>query len=351
MGVITMISAIVFCLVLGILVSFHEFGHLIVAKLCGMKIDAYSIGFGPKLIKFKLGETEYSLSLIQLGGYIKPAGPNFKEDVRRKDPNKNRYFVCKPAWKKALVIIAGPIFNLLLGLILTTGLIYYTGTVPEITTTIGEILENSPASKAGIQKNDSIVAINGKNITNWLDVLFYKQKNTDQKILLTLKRNGNILNVSIKPESTKEGVVIGIAPKIQEKKVTGLAIPIEGWKRFTMITKLQIDGMLDLFTGKISPKNVGGPISIFKITDSATKEGFSMLVGLMILLNIALGLFNLLPIPALDGGQLQLLILEMIMHRPLSKKIQSSIQIAGFIILLLILLLATINDVSRLIHH
>ena len=345
-----MIGLLMFFVVLGILVSFHEFGHLIVGKMCGMKIDAYSIGFGPKLLKFKFGETEYSLSLIQLGGYIKPAGPSFKEDVDPKDPDKNRYFICKPIWKRALMILAGPVFNLLLGLILTMGLIYSSGSAPETTMAIEEVLENSPAAKAGVQKGDIVIAIDGKNITNWLDITFNVQKNKDKQIALTLKRNGNLLNISVKPESTKEGLIIGISPVIQQKKVKGLAIVTEGYKRYVVIIRLQVNGMIDLFTGKISPKNVGGPITIYKITADATKEGFSMLIGLLIILNITLGLFNLLPIPALDGGQLQLLLIEAIMRRPLSKKAQSTIQIVGFIIILLIMLLAMFNDVSRLIH-
>lgn len=345
-----MISIIAFALILGILISFHEFGHLIVGKMCGMKIDAYSIGFGPKLFKFKWGETEYSLSLIQLGGYIKPAGPNFKEDVDPKDPDKKRYFVCKPVWKRALMILAGPVFNLLLGLILTMGLIYSNGSAPETTMAIEEVLENSPAAKAGVQKGDVVIAIDGKNITNWLDITFNVQKNKDKEIVLTLKRNEKLVNIGVKPESTKEGLIIGIAPTIQQKKVKGLAIITEGYKRYAILIRLQVNGMIDLFTGKISPKNVGGPITIYKITADATKEGFSMLVGLLIILNITLGLFNLLPIPALDGGQLQLLLLEAIMRRPLSKKVQTAIQITGFIILLLIMLLAMFNDVSRLIH-
>lgn len=345
-----MISAIVFLLVLGILVSFHELGHLIVAKMCGMKIDAYSIGFGPKLLKVKMGETEYSLSSILLGGYIKPAGPNFKEDVKSEDPDKNRYFICKPVWKRALMIIAGPAFNFLLGFILLTGMIYSTGTVSETTMVIGEVMENSPAAKAGIQKGDLIIAIDGKNITNWLDISFNIQNDKDQKIMLTLKRNGSILNISVKPESTKEGLVIGIASTVQQKKVKGLAILTEGYKRFAIVTRLQIKGMVQVFTGRISSKNIGGPIAIFKITEEATKEGFLTLIGLMVILNIALGLFNLLPIPALDGGQLQLLLIEAIMRRPLSKTIQTAIQIAGLVMIMLILLLATFNDVSRLIH-
>ena len=345
-----MIGLLMFFVVLGILVSFHEFGHLIVGKMCGMKIDAYSIGFGPKLLKFKFGETEYSLSLIQLGGYIKPAGPSFKEDVDPKDPDKNRYFICKPIWKRALMILAGPVFNLLLGLILTMGLIYSSGSAPETTMAIEEVLENSPAAKAGVQKGDIVIAIDGKNITNWLDITFNVQKNKDKQIALTLKRNGNLLNISVKPESTKEGLIIGISPVIQQKKVKGLAIVTEGYKRYVVIIRLQVNGMIDLFTGKISPKNVGGPITIYKITADATKEGFSMLIGLLIILNITLGLFNLLPIPAFDGGQLQLLLIEAIIRRPLSKKAQSTIQIVGFIIILLIMLLAMFNDVSRLIH-
>lgn len=345
-----MIGTMVFLLVLSILVSFHEFGHLIVAKMCGMKIDAYSIGFGPKLLKVKLGETEYSLSLILLGGYVKPAGPNFIEDVKPEDPDKNRYFVCKPVWKRALMIIAGPVFNFLLAFILLTGMIYSTNIVPEITMTIGEILKNSPAAKAGIQKGDSIVAIDGEKITDWSDLLLHIQENKDKKITLTLKRNEKLLNIGVKPEPTKEGLIIGIAPVIQQKKVSGLAILTEGARQLGTETKFQAKGMIHVLTRKISSKNLGGPIAIFEITDAATEGGFLMLLGLMVTLNIALGLFNLLPIPVLDGGRLPLLILEAIIGRPLSKTIQIAIQIMGFTMIMFIFLLATFNDISRLIH-
>src|SRR3989344_9397909 len=119
----TILVVLAFCF----LVGFHEFGHLVIAKLLGMKVDAFSIGFGPKLLKFNLGETEYSLSLFPLGGYVKPAGPDFAEDLNPDDSNNNRYFITKPVWKRFLVIAAGPTFNLLLAFLIISGVVYSAG--------------------------------------------------------------------------------------------------------------------------------------------------------------------------------------------------------------------------------
>ncbi len=346
-----MISALVFILLLGALIAFHELGHLIVAKICGMKIDAYSIGFGPKIFGFKIGETEYSLSWLLLGGYVRPAGPNFKEDVDLNDPDKDRYFVCQPVWKRALMVVGGPLFNFLLAFILLTGIFYRLGVAPVMTTVVGDIIKNSPAAKAGIKKGDKIIAINGEKVSKWQDIPLLIQESNGQKIRLTVKRGDDVLYMNVFPESDGSRFFVGIAPMVKRQKIDGLAPAIiEGTKQLKSQTELQTKGVAHLFKGKLSTKNVGGPVAIFNITSEAAKAGFGAILELAIILNIALAIFNLLPIPALDGGYLPLLACEAIRGRPLKKKTQIRIQIAGLVILFSILIFATCNDLTRLLH-
>ena len=267
------IAIAAFMLLLCVLISFHEFGHLIVAKICGMKIDTFSVGFGPKLFRIKLGETEYIFSAVIIGGYVKPAGPNFKEEINPNDPDKERYFAYQPIWKKALMIVAGPLFNFLLAFILLVTMFCY----------------------LGVPQNTKIITARQSKIGNFVPALE------------------------------------------------------EGARQLRTETEYQTKSLAKMFKGEVSFKEIGGPVAVFQITKEAVKEGFWMLWSLAIILNVALGIFNLVPIPSLDGGCLLLLVLEKAFGRSLCPKLQKRIYIAGMSVLILILILSTANDIFRLL--
>ena len=342
-----MANIVAFLVVLGVLVSFHEFGHLIVAKACNIKIDSYSVGFGPVLAKFKFGETEYRLSLIPLGGYVKPAGPNFRDDVNPDDPEKERYLVSAPTWKRASMIAAGPFFNLLLAFLMVTGVVYYHGSIVVLSGKIGEVAANSPASKAGLLKGDVIKAVNGEEVGEWMDALIPIQESNGREIKFTVEREGVILDIKIVPETKENRFFVGIGPVIEEKKINGFGAVQEGVLAVHDGISLQAVGMWHILTGKLSTKNLGGPIMIYQETGKAAKAGFSALFSLTVMLSIALGFFNLLPIPILDGGHLLMMGLEGVFGN-FSKEAHTLFQQVGMVLILFIFCFAIYNDISRL---
>lgn len=344
-----MISILITIAVFGALVAFHEFGHLLAAKLCGMKVDAFSIGFGPKLFSFKMGETEYCLSLLPLGGYMKSAGPEFLEDVKKGDPDIERYYVGKPAWKRFLVAAAGPIFNLLLAAAVMAAMAYHMGFVRDISPVIGKVVENSPAARAELQPGDKLISLNGEKIGDWMDFMVFFYEHKDESLKIKINRGNGILEIVLIPEMRDQRPFIGIVPVILERKVSSLlSALLEGvcgaWKE----SKFQLKSLVWIVKKKISHKNLGGPIMIFQVTAQAAKMGFSAVMGLFFTLNIALGIFNLLPIPILDGGRMALYLIEIISRRRLGKKLETSIMSAGVFLILLIFLLVTCNDIARI---
>lgn len=343
-------NMLVFLLILGALVSFHEFGHLIVAKACGMKIDSYSIGFGKVLFKFKIGETEYRISAIPLGGYVKQAGPNFLEDIDPNDPDKDRYFISKPVWQRALMVLAGPMFNFLFAIILASGIFYFLG-VLNITTTVDVVADDSPAYRAGVRKGDVIMSVNDEKISDWRDIVMIIQSKGNEKIKFGMKREDKIYDIFITPETKDNRLMVGIAPAVERQDIGGIIPALtEGTRRVAVEVLFQAKGFMYMFQKKIPSDSLGGPVMIYQVTKQAADEGIIALIGLMILLNVALGFFNLLPIPPLDGGHLLFLAIEVVIGKPVGKNAQMLVQMLGFGLMLLVMLFATKNDLARLFH-
>jgi len=341
-------NMLVFLLILGALVSFHEFGHLIVAKACGMKIDSYSIGFGKVLFKFKFGETEYRISAIPLGGYVKQAGPNFLEDIKSDDPDKDRYFISKPVWQRALMVLAGPLFNFLFAIILASGIFYFMG-VLNVTTVVGGVENNSPAERAGVRMGDIIVSVNDKEISDWRDIVMAIQVKENEKIKFGMKRENKVYDIFIIPEMKDQRLMVGISPVVERKSIGGIIPALtEGTRRVAIEIAFQAKGLMQMFQKKIPADSLGGPIMIYQVTKQVADEGWIALIGLMILLNVALGFFNLLPIPPLDGGHILFLAIETVLGKPLGKDAQVIMQTLGFGLLMLVMLFATKNDLFRL---
>lgn len=335
MPITTIVAAIfVFLMV----VVFHEFGHFTVAKLVGIKVNEFSIGMGPKIISTKKGETQYSIRALPIGGYVKMEG----ED---EDSNDARSFNNKSKLARGAVLIAGAFMNFVLAIILFTMLAFHVG---ETTTTIGEILNDQPAQQAGLEVGDKIVEINGAQINKWDEVIeAIKANQGDKPIEITILRNGKEISKTIKPfyNETEKRYVVGIVTK-QEKS---LALSIKkGFKDTGNVLVQMFDFFERLFRGKVSSKEVAGPVGIIKTVGDAASYGLWPVLFFTALISVNLGFFNLLPIPALDGGRVIFLIIEAIRGKKMNPDKEGFVHFIGFVFLILLMVFVTYKDIIKL---
>ena len=355
-------SAIYFIVVLGILVFVHELGHFILAKKLGVGVVTFSLGFGPKLIGRKVGETQYQISAVPLGGFVKLIGENREEEVREED--RARSFLIQPIWKRTLIICAGPFFNIFLTLVVFCFSFMFFGIPQEplpLPPKIGDISPGFPAERAGLKKDDMILSINGVSPTTWEDLSKTVRKSEGKELSIKVKRNGENIEFKIIPKISKEKTeqgektvyVIGIMAPYEEitfryKRVGPGEAIYEGGLQTWHLTKLTVIVLGKIISGKISPKTIGGPILIAQEAGRQGKKGLPYLLGLIAILGINLGLINLFPIPILDGGHLLFLIMEAILGRPVSTKKMEIAQQIGLILLILLMIFAFHNDIRRL---
>jgi regulator of sigma E protease len=356
------ISMVYFILVLGILIFIHEFGHFLLAKQLGVGVITFSLGFGPKLIGRKIGETQYQISAVPLGGYVKLIGEDRGEEVKEED--RARSFSFQPIWKRTLIICAGPFFNMFLTLVIFCFIFLLFGIPQEplpLPPKIGGLSSGLPAEKAGMKKGDTVLSIDGVNITTWENISNIIRKSEGKELSIKVIRNGEIIEFKISPEISEEKTakgektiyVIGIIAPFEEmtyryKRVGPGEAVYEGVLQTWYFTKLMVVVLGKMISGEISPKTIGGPIQIAQEAGKQGKKGLPYLLGLIAILGINLGLINLFPIPILDGGHLLFLMMEAILGRPVSiKKIEIAQQI-GLILIILLMIYAFHNDLRRI---
>jgi len=348
----------------GVLILFHELGHFIFAKILGVKVLKFSLGFGPKLFSKKIGETEYILSAVPLGGYVKPLGEEPGEEI--KEEEKHRAFNFQPVWKRAAIVFAGPVFNFVLAYFifiafLSINLPVVIPSLNSISATVEDVAKDSPAMKAGIQKNDTVISIDEKAVNDWNDMAETFSKNPGKELSLKVKRGDNIIAVMVTPESVKtkgekgdEPVVgrIGISKKMNFKVVQTKSIfmaPVKGIEAVYEWSILTLQVVEKLFTGNLSPKQVGGPIMIVDAASKAASAGVTAYFGLIAIISVNLAILNLLPIPVLDGGHLMFMTIEALRGKPLSEKVMTIATKAGFAMLMLLVVVVFYNDTIRII--
>ncbi|WP_053957399.1 RIP metalloprotease RseP [Inediibacterium massiliense] len=322
--------------VFGVLVVFHEFGHFSVAKLVGIKVHEFSIGMGPRIFKKKGQETEYSIRILPLGGYVKMEGEDEKS-------NDARSFNNKPLWARISVILAGPFMNFVLAILLFTTIFYMIG-FP--TTTIQNVMNNSPAQKSGIQAGDKILSINEEEMNNWQEIQKTIQNNKNPSIDMKILRQGNEKSISIIPridEKTKKGA-IGIAPKAQKSFLLSIKA---GWNTMFLVIDEMIGFFGNLFKGKVSSQDVVGPVGIIYLVGEAAKTNIYNVLRLAALISVNLGIVNLLPIPALDGGRIVFLLAEGIVGRPLDPEKEGFIHFTAFVLLMGLMVFMIYKDIMR----
>lgn len=330
--------------VFGLLIFVHELGHFVTAKLVGMRVHEFAIGFGPKIFSRQRGETMYSLRLIPLGGFNKIAGMDPDEEQDEKS------FNAKPIWARMLVIVAGSAMNFILPVFLF--LIVFSGygiDMPSDKPIIGAILSDKPAAVAGLNAGDRITAINGAPINSWRELVSVIQTNPGKPITIEVDRRGLLQTFSLVPEYDQRSNrgIIGITPEIINYKPS----PGEGLKLAVNQTYAVASSMLvgigQMLTGKIAP-DVSGPIGVAQMAGQMAQTGIIPLLQFAAFLSINLGLINLLPVPVLDGGHIVTLAVEGLRGKPLNRNSLQFVQMIGFALLMMLLVLATYKDLSRL---
>ncbi len=362
-------SILLFFIILAVLVLVHEFGHFIVAKKSGIRVDEFGLGFPPRLTSKKYGETEYSLNVIPFGGFVKIFGEDahaLEESVSEED--KKRSFSFKPKWIQALVLVAGISFNILFAwLLLSIG--FMTGfpssvegvsrPVTDAKTIVAEVLPNSPAEKAGLKPLDSLVAIQSGGEIAPIDsvekIQQFIQAHSAQKISITYARGDETKSVDVTPQS---GVVEGkVAIGIAMDRVGILKLPVhlaifEGAKLTYTIVKEVAVGLVQfieqIFLFKADFSQVTGPIGIIGLVGEASHLGFVYLLTFTAFISINLAVINLIPFPALDGGRLLFVLIEAIKGSPIKPRIAHAFNTVGFALLLLLMVLVTAHDLVKL---
>lgn len=340
----TFIASVV---VFGLLIFFHELGHFLVAKRVGIMVHEFSLGFGPKVFGFNWGETRYNLRLLPLGGFVRMAGMDPNEEEDNGIPI-NKTFNSKTVLQRAAVIIAGPLMNFLLAAVLFA-VIFMAQGMPHATTKVGEVIDGFPAQKAGLQAGDQITAINQKKVEDWNQLVAEVNRYPGQPIDLTILRGTQEIKLTVATQQDESGQYkIGIRPtETVMKKVNPLAALASG-AAFTV----QLSGLILSFIGQMftqqAPVDLGGPVRVVSEIGKAAEFGIFQLMQLAAFLSINLGLFNLFPIPALDGSRVLFLVWEKVSGKPVEPSRESFIHLIGFGLLLLLMVVITYNDVVSL---
>jgi len=349
-------SILSFVIVLGVLIFFHEFGHFLIARLFGVGVEKFSLGFGPRLIGKKVGITDYRLSAIPLGGYVKMVGEEPDAEVAPEDLPLS--FTHKHVAKRMLIVAAGPVFNILLAIIIFFGIFYFTGTFI-LKASIGSVRAGSPALAAGLEKGDEITRINGKEVGSWDEMAEIINASQGRPLNLSVRRQDATLDFSITPEkiATKnifgediQRYVIGITASGESfsKDMNLFQAASESLLQTYRVTELMVVIIAKLIKGEISTNTLGGPIMIAQMAGDSAKAGVGSLISFIAVISINLAIINLLPIPILDGGHLLFFAIEAIKGRPVSIKVREVAQQVGLFILILLMILVFYNDITRI---
>lgn len=352
-----MLTVISFLVVLGVLVIAHEFGHFIVAKKVGIMVEEFAVGMGPRLWSFQRGETIYSIRILPLGGFCRMAGENpyeeslaGEEERRRVDPA--RTFYARPVWERVAVVAAGPLMNFLLAVVVFAVIFSVFGIPagPTNEPVIGEVIPGQPAAEAGLMPGDRVLRINGEKIATWTQLAKVINAHPGQEVLMEVQRGEEVLRLKVTPQAEKPGGVgiIGIIPAatrtLKVGPLQGLAL---GFVHTGRLIVGMVVGLFQLLTGELRGP-LTGPIGIARMTGQAARFGLDSLLNLTAFISLQLGLFNLLPLPALDGGRLTFLGVEAVRRRPVNPEKEGFIHFIGFAILMFLLLLVTFRDIMRL---
>lgn len=341
-------------LVLSFLIFFHEMGHFLAARYFGVKVETFSIGFGKKVYKRVIDGTEYCISAIPLGGYVKMKGQDDSDPTAISDDSDS--YTAKPGHQRLVILFAGPFANFILAYLLYFAIALMGNQV--LAPTIGEIRENSPAARSGLMRADKVVEINGAEMRSW-DEMSKTIKSSEGAIELIVERDNRLRRIVINPEVGdsinifREPIkkrMIGVSPQGDVTVVHYGLFEAFGfaWEQTLNAGKLIIQSIQKLIQGIVPTSEVGGVISIVQVTSEASTMGIVALFTFTALISVNLGILNLLPIPALDGGHIMFILYEMVMGHPPSETALYRLTIAGWVILFSLMFLGLYNDINRL---
>ncbi len=353
---------VAFVCALGPLVFFHELGHYLVARLFGIPAETFSIGFGHELVGWTDRQgTRWKIAWLPLGGYVKFVGDmspaSNPADLEAIPPElRDRVFQARPVWQRFLVVLAGPAANFLLAILIFTAFFSLLGT-PR-TNVVGDIVPRTGAAAAGLKAGDRIVAIDGHATPTFNDVASVVMVRPDQNVVLEVARGGDNLhfNVRLGSETVPDAAgrkmragVLGIhsTTQVNEPVPLSRAFPMAIDQTFRMVGTI-VDGLEQLVRGQVSPRQLGGPITIARVAGSGAELGLLPFIGLVALLSINLGFINLLPVPMLDGGHLFFYVVEAVRRRPLSAGAMDVAFRGGLALVLALMIFVTVNDLSSL---
>ena len=342
--------------VIGVLIFVHEMGHFLVAKFFGVGVEVFSLGFPPKLLHKKVGETDYRISVIPLGGYVKLTGENPGEEIPPElEP---RSFSHRPIAQRFAIVAAGPLFNLLFAVIALSLVFTFSG-IPYFNAEIGGVQPQSPAEEAGLQKGDLVLSIDGQPVQRWEDLSKIIRASGDKPLLINFRRGNQDMQVNLKPRAMETSNIFGekvsamlIGVSAPEKYEIERIDPLSAWWHGLTysyrILEVTIVSFGKLITQKVPLNSLGGPIMIAQVAGKQAEQGVSQLVHFMAVLSINLALLNILPIPMLDGGHLLFFILEAVRGKPIPMKHREIAQAIGLTALLTLMFFVFYQDILRL---
>ncbi|MBE0426752.1 MAG: RIP metalloprotease RseP [Nitrospirae bacterium] len=343
-------------ILLGVIIFVHELGHFLFAKLMRVRVLKFSLGFGPKLIGKKYGDTEYLISSIPFGGYVKMLGET-REDELREDEKPYAYNN-QPVWKRFIIVLAGPLFNIIFAAIIFF-FIFLKG-LPVLMPEIGNIMPESPAERAGLREGDKIVEINGINIYQWHEMTRIIHGSPERLLDFTIERANDTFKMTMVPEKKivkdffgeeKEIGLIGIMPSGSTfiKQDSVIEAFVNSITRTLEISVLTVVAIVKLIQRVLPMDTIGGPILIVQMAGEQASQGLLNLFVFMAIINVNLGILNLLPIPILDGGHILFLGIEAIRGKPLNEKVIAICQRIGLAFILILMFFVLYNDIMRLI--
>lgn len=332
----------------GLIIFIHELGHFITAKLSKVRVNEFALGMGPTLVKFQGKETTYALRLFPIGGFVSMEG---EDEESESEGSFNK----KPIWKRMIIVAAGAIMNLLLGIVILS--IFLTMQPLLTTTTVSDFYENATSAKTGLQVGDEIVSINGMTVLTTYDISVGMMRDKDGVMDFVVKRDGknvNLPNVTFTTE-VKEGHTITVHDFYVQPEQKNFFTVVGGSVRWSMsVARLVWLSLFDIITGQYGFNELAGPVGTVAIVGESAVNGFRSWEGLMDMLmlmafiTINVGVFNLLPIPALDGGRLFFLLIELVRNKPLNRKYEGMVNAAGLFLLLGFMALVTFGDIIKL---